>query len=162
MGKVNRSPPPVLVLPERTRRTRQGSSSLTENNNIVGNNPNISEENDTIISADPSKEVTSVDMNFISEALVNISSKYDTLLNKFNDLSKEFLAVKDINISLVDLITKYNNQPYKYDTRNAINSFASVVKNNPVVVVKPKNSEQNTAKTILDINNKLDPKFCEC
>ena len=66
VGNVSRSPPPVLVLPERTRRTRQGSSSLTENNNIVGNNPNISEENETIIiSAHPSKEVTSVGMNLV-------------------------------------------------------------------------------------------------
>ena len=88
---------------------------------------------------------------------MNISSKYDTLSNKFNDLSKEFLALKEINISQVDLITKYNNQPYKYDTRNAIiiRLLMYVIKNNPVIVVKPKNSEQNTAKSILDINNKI-------
>ena len=141
MGKTNRTPPPLLVQPDRLcKRSRTNASSCSDITDSIQIHSDI-------------------DFNYIKDALSNISSKYDILLSKFNDLSNEFLIVKKTNLSLVELIKQISNGSTSKDDSSQVpkQTFSSVLKTNSVVVVKPKNVDQKTAETIKDINNKLDP-----
>lgn len=144
MGRTKRTPP----------RTRSTTGSSSEGINDF-TSPPVSLENTNSVFEGEMSDVN--DLSFIKSALLDISGKYDILLNKFNELSNEFIAVKNLNVSLVNLVKNLNHVNVNSQPTTNINSFANVVKNNPVVIVKPKNIEQETAVTIKDISSKIDP-----
>ena len=76
-------------------------------------------------------------------------------------VSQEFTILKQINLELLAELKNIKpavSPPLPVNrTTPSASTFASVVRNNSVVMVKPKNSDQKSTDTISDINSNIDP-----
>ena len=161
MGRIKRSPPLVLEKQEDriSKRARVNTGSISDDPTVSVSPIQLINLNSPITSGGALNIVIeSCEKIFFKDTLIDISIKHDLLLTKFNELSTEFIKLRDLNVSLVELIKNFSvDKSLNSSMVKHVNSYANIVQNNPVVVVEPKNDDQKTVLTIKDISNKLDP-----
>ena len=152
MGKTLRSP---TTQPERSsKRKKPGLNSCSH-----------TDAADNVLL--DSNEGVELNLQSIQNTLLDLHGQYSELFKRFELMAKDFINLKEINLELLAEVKRLKppvstTLPTKTITSSVptMSTFSNVVRNN-LVIVKPKNTEQKTSKTITEITDKINPSIVE-